>query len=1001
MIEEVLYTGYTTAPSDYDCPDGALAASVNLIPEDGALRPILPPSVEFTLQKNQSACYIHKVNTQTNYIISTNNGSRLSFSAHKGETFLTFAEKEKLVDINAIGNILVISSSLHLYYILFKDAAYILLGTELPKIDMSFGLSAELIGKEHKTKLTFSDYTSAESSWKFYTNTSFDVDLIANPSPPIRTTYAKGVQISLPKKLVNNNEYKIRVSGYGFTSVVLYGAKEGSTTYEKLAVIKGVSTIRAKETYGSFKIDVYAETFSPSFHATGEIEILSGFEANVVGKVIEYNEKNYNAIAAAINKFVNEQAIQKSRFIYPFFIRYALRLYDGSYARISDPVLLIPNSDYAPFVSFTDASDVLKLYAFVADLLYRVEDTIDEKWRDIIVGIDVFASPQIYPYDQGKNFDASEHLFQYGIINKDSGLNQIALTNFGYCRLNIPSHQGNIDFGKHDLCAKARTEYGFADTQKKDDWRIVKLAPTEDAIEKLQESSSFYLIHSLEFDEIVSAGSDNATFTTLDIKKGVLSSLTTRQTLSDDVFSNCTFRNAHLTTYNQRLHLFDFHLKHPVPSSPERINGRQGSGGLGELMRVLVLIRTTQGERVVSYIPKGVEYASDAQWFYYPHNGAYKAIFLYEVPDGSYAIATLNLKQHKMLNGAYWMADTLNGGLVCQAHTESFKLPPDAPYSYYPNSVLQSNAIMPFTFPAKLMVTFGVERIVKMASAVKALSQGQFGQFPLYAFTTEGVWALEVSNVGSYSARQPITRDICTNPNGITQLDRAVLFPTDRGIMLLSGSQAQCISESIDAEQPFNVMGLPSFGTIGSYLKECLPILPFSQFLKDCGMVYDYVHQRVIVYAPSVSYAYVFSLKTNQWGLMWSSISSHLNAYPEALAVVKNNSVLNFSKIGSISAQCLYVTRPIKLGAPNINKTISTIIQRGNFLRGDVGSVLYGSRDLYTWHLIWSSKDNFLRGFRGTPYKYFRIVGIATLSEDKSISGASVVFDARHTNQIR
>ena len=1000
MIEEVLYTGYTTAPSDYDCQDGALAASMNLIPEDGALRPILPPSVEFTLQENQSACYIHKVNTQTNYIISTNNGNRLSFSAHKGETFLTFAEKEKLVDINAIGNILVISSSLHLYYILFKDAAYILLGTELPKIDISFGLSAELIGKEHKTKLTFSDHTSSEGSWKYYARTSFDVDLISNPEPPIRITYAKNVQVNLSKNLIENNEYKIRVSGLGFTSVILYGAKISATSYEKLAEIKGNTIIRTKATYSSFKIDVFAKTFSPSFHATGDIEILSGFEANVVGKVIEYNEKNYNAIAAAINKFVNEQAIQKSRFIYPFFIRYALRLYDGSYARTSDPVLLIPNSGYAPFVSF-DNSDSLSLYAFVADLQYRFENGIEEKWRDIIVGVDVFASPQIYPYNQGKNFNASENLFQYAIINKASGLDQISNINYGYCALRNLSKYADLGFGKYDLREKARAIFGFTDMGKKDDWRIVKLAPEEDAPVKLQESGSFYLIHSFEFDEIVSAGGDNSTFTTIDIKKGVLSSLTTRQTLSDDVFSNCTFYNAHLTAYNQRLHLFDFHLKHPTPSSPNCLNGQQGSGGFGELMQVLVFIRTTQGERVVSYIPKGVEYVSDAQWFYYPHNGAYKAIFLYEVPNGSYAIVTLNLKQHKMLNGAYWMADTLNSGLVCQTQTESSKLPPDTPASYYPNSVLQSNAIMPFTFPAKLMVTFGVERIVKMASAVKALSQGQFGQFPLYAFTTDGVWALEVSNVGTYSARQPITRDICTNPNGITQLDSAVLFPTDRGIMLLSGSQSQCISESIDAELPFNVMDLPAFAKLNEQIERCLPLMPFSQFLKDCGMVYDYVHQRVIVYAPSVSYAYVFSLKTKQWGMMESSIVGHLNAYPEALAVEKNNRVLNFSKAGNNMAQSLFVTRPIKLGAPNIHKTISTIIQRGNFIRGDVGSVLYGSRDLYTWHLVWSSKDNFLRGFRGTPYKYFRIVGIATLSEDKSISGASVVFDTRHTNQIR
>jgi len=166
-------------------------------------------------------------------------------------------------------------------------------------------------------------------------------------------------------------------------------------------------------------------------------------------------------------------------------------------------------------------------------------------------------------------------------------------------------------------------------------------------------------------------------------------------------------------------------------------------------------------------------------------------------------------------------------------------------------------------------------------------------------------------------------------------------------------------------------------------------------------MLYDYVHQRVIVYAPGVTYAYVFSLKSKMWGMMFSDIASTLNAYPEALAVDNSNAVLNFSAPKADAARCLYVTRPLKLGAPDVLKTVGCAIQRGFFRRGNVATALYGSRDLLGWHLVWSSKDHCLRGFGGSPYKYFRIAGVATLAPGESVSGVSVQFRPRYTDRLR
>jgi hypothetical protein len=199
---------------------------------------------------------------------------------------------------------------------------------------------------------------------------------------------------------------------------------------------------------------------------------------------------------------------------------------------------------------------------------------------------------------------------------------------------------------------------------------------------------------------------------------------------------------------------------------------------------------------------------------------------------------------------------------------------------------------------------------------------------------------------------------------------------------------------------------------LGHSTDTCLPVKPFLDFIAGCRMIYDYVHQRVFFFNPATetingvtkqlyTYAYVYSLKTKLWGMTFSNIQDTINSYPDALAVTHDNMVVSYSTIDKESQKGMYITRPLKIDAPDVHKTISALIQRGHFQRGDVATMLWGSRDLYSWHLVWSSKDHYLRGFRGTPYKYFRIGGVCTLTDGKSIFGASVNYEPRHNNQLR
>lgn len=373
---------------------------------------------------------------------------------------------------------------------------------------------------------------------------------------------------------------------------------------------------------------------------------------------------------------------------------------------------------------------------------------------------------------------------------------------------------------------------------------------------------------------------------------------------------------------------------------------------------------------------------------------------------GAYEI---KLMPHQFLNGAYAVLDY---------ELERAPQTPTYPSTSYlttiemPNKIYTSEVNNPFYFPVLGINSVGTGKILGISSAAKALSEGQFGQFPLYAFTTDGVWALEVSSTGTYSAKQPITRDVVINPDSITQIDSSVLFATDKGIMHISGSTTQCLSDSLNAEDLFSITDLPKADAVinifnskaGENEKATLSdiiLLPFNDFLRECRMVYDYTNQHIIVYNPAVRYAYVFSLKSKLWGMMLSDIVNNVNSYPEALAMADGNRLVDFSTSSAENITALVVTRPFKMDEPDVFKTIDTIIQRGYFKSGHVVQVLYGSNDLFNWHTVWSSADKYMRGFRGTPYKAFRIALICTLDKSESLLGFSVQFNPRMLNRLR
>lgn len=803
-------------------------------------------------------------------------------------------------------------------------------------------------------------------------------------------------------------------------SEVFYGFNAIGNTFMALTD-SGIHYFLWKELYEEYS---YLGTHMPechiSFGLTGEMVRHDEFQISFDGwserefpnRPTENIQKQItDQVLAKVNLFIATESTGKGKFLYPFLVRYAYRLYDGSLTMHSSPVLMVASSDCAPVVfvhELTGKDGMINTAKLrVCGVLHQLDYALADRscvnelriWKDVIKSVDIFISAPIYTYDQSGTCGGFS----------SSGLNGSYCVSKVNARPSVSNYHQKAEFlGLYSAIYGGYPNYKVSLPRKTE----------EEVKEDIRSCAQFYFLRSLKIKELSTERK------IIEVKEDYLQSLVTRELMTDDYDSHDTLIPGYSFVYNSRLN---------VANMKKRLYGEYNAGAMLQFTDGYKFISpgegTDPGSRdgtvlyTVDYhirqdgkeiVVKGgglamSQYFTPLLFLYYPNVNAYKAVVSAVQPYPPSKCYEVNLEPHDFLNGAFYFGGWDNpqdGGETAAASTDEGRT------IGLPNKIYTSEVNNPFYFPVSGINTVGTGTILGISSAAKALSQGQFGQFPLYAFSTDGVWALEVSATGTYSAKQPVTRDVCINTDSITQIDSAVLFATSRGIMLISGSEAVCLSDSINSRDLFALSDLPKADKLVSLFNERAAedeqitlenssLLPFRDFLTDCRMVYDYANQRIIVYNPSVSYAYVYSLKSKAWGMMHCDITDNVNAYPDALAMVSGGKLVNFSLSDADRMTALVVTRPFKLGHPDVLKTIDTIIQRGFFKKDHVSQILYGSCDLFNWHIVWSSTDKYLRGFRGTPYKYFRLALICKLDKAESIYGCSVQFTPRFTDKPR
>lgn len=720
------------------------------------------------------------------------------------------------------------------------------------------------------------------------------------------------------------------------------------------------------------------------------------------------------SIYALVNR-TNNLIAKQGRFYASFFIRYCYRMFDGSMIMHSSPVFIpiqVPNSYsvYSANISFPsenynnlivtgaevgwedsltvnrkDAKDnvieasiskctFMYLPHNVA-LSYALQGDIDElkRWKDIIKSIDIFITPPVTNVDTSAKISVLEMCQPNYVLNG----------------ANVKDYHWTSNKGK---------SYGMVSVRfpKKSD---------DDYNNQLSYISAFYKICSLPIDNLTKV--DNKE---LPVDKAAVYQVSLQEQMQDDYKTHNFLTAKGSYVYNHRLNLFGVQ-EHLMSGFSRKVMFPKGNylrtvGYFNSqllIKKIVTELHTTSGTKYVENVLEE-DFTDRIEPFmlanlvkYYPDSRAKKMVFFCTTVDSADVIYAFPLKECEELNGAMHMGNFTEEITPYIVTSYDYSVDDVVDMS---NKIYTSESDNAFYFPLNGINTVGIGTIQGIASTTRALSQGQFGQYPLMAFSTDGIWAMEVSSKGTYSSIHPISREVCSNPKSITQLDQSVLFATNRSLSRIAESQVVSMSDVLDGPG-FNISGSlgkflnffvdaegdsESVKTIKAQMRQLIDFTSSPiEFFQHCQVIYDYKNSRILCLdvtqlskaSTADTVALCYSIKDNAWStFLIQNVLTAINSYPHPYIQYRDGSVMVLDKGYDYEDPTEYhgiiVTRTLKFDEDNVPDSITGYIH--SLTSGSIPIMwLYGSNDNQNWHYI-GRLGGMKSSYMAThSYRFFRI----------------------------
>lgn len=665
------------------------------------------------------------------------------------------------------------------------------------------------------------------------------------------------------------------------------------------------------------------------------------------GKQEAYND----LVIGLYNK--NLKAIAENKcFCEPFMACAAIELYDGSYIMPTAPQLLFPAIRCNTYAIYWKELKDVQMTTACAPLYFKA--TFDySTYSDLVKDVVVFLTDGAKLYDTAVDQRA-------GVVSSQQTQRYWDYIGNGTFKFqNIPS-------GGH-----GNTGVFFEPLQKREDSEI---------LDDIKSNGIFYKAFSLGITRNEASWTDASKL----LKKHTLGTLVTQEQLPIDYFSHCQKTGDFMKVLNNRLHLASVHRGYAP------IEGKLFKYGEGGTYTVYVEIETQNGARVIS--ESVTLNGKPGFYFFYPDPRA-KKVYIKNSTGNSRI--ELKLEEHPCLNGAFYIKQLpLGTNDDDTAFSGNLSVGTNDTWEHLFNQLNVSEVNNPLTFRPEGVVDVGKGKILSIASQTAALSQGQFGQYPLMTFTTEGIWALSMNNTGLYTSSHPMSREVMLEDSTPLETDGAVFFLSKKGLMVILGSQVKCVSQQLSGKNAD---------------------FDFQALFGSCFMAYDYRDSLIWIIPKTspVNFGYsalIYSINNGTFGRYLFGTGNvptvAVNDYPDTLLQAGTNiySLMERQDInhdGTTSGQTFTPnrynatlrTRPMKLENGLALKTIIQIMHIKN-IDGSLSFSMEGSNDLVHWCPLTS--------VRSIPWKYYRFeYSFSNLKAVDTFSGTVLITEERRTNKLR
>lgn len=346
----------------------------------------------------------------------------------------------------------------------------------------------------------------------------------------------------------------------------------------------------------------------------------------------------------------------------------------------------------------------------------------------------------------------------------------------------------------------------------------------------------------------------------------------------------------------------------------------------------------------------------------------------------------------------------------------------ESPSEMRSNVVKVSLVDNPFVFPSRCTYAPSQGSVIGISSNTSTMSQGQFGQFPLYIFCSDGIWAMQVDTSGSvaYLSCHQVSRDICVNTKSICGIAGGVVFAGRQGLMLADGNSVKKISVALEGENE-SLVSVPKklFPEIASLvmLTGMTGEDSFQTYIEAATVTYLYSHNELLLCNAAYDFSYVFSFESGCWSRISSRFAGTVYGVSSALLFGHDGGTTHIFAINDSVAgdnRILLYTRPLLWGT-KLPKRVMQLQLHACIVSAEkptqsmpmLACYMLCSNDGVHFKLISGSekmeecRDVIFPYFPTQSYKYYLFAIVGEMGKGSSIAGIEVEVNPAWNNRLR